>query len=92
MNANTSEGLTWTQEVLVPGLEGGDSTSDWRIEVHGNDVDNGDKTSETEDDSDEKHAGPAVYIIRKIAVSNEEREEREKTQKGSNVDMKFFNY
>jgi len=92
LNANTLEGLTWTQEVLFPGLKGGDSTSDWRIEVHGNDVDNDNETSETEDDSDEKHAGPAVYIICKIAVSNEEREEREKTQKDSNVDMKFFDY
>jgi len=106
LNANGPKGLLWVDEVLVNGLKDGDGVSNWRIEVHGNDVDDNDdeespdgkvnvkEMEENEDEDDEalsKDYGPAVYIIRKMEVSEEEREKRSEDD-SSRVDMKFFGY
>lgn len=45
-----------------------------------------------EDSEEEEHHGPAVYIIRKMGVSEEERKRRETKHDTSKADMKFFGY
>jgi hypothetical protein len=102
LNANGPEGLSWIDEVLATGLKDGDSASDWRIEVHGNDADEDDvapdgqvnvniqENAENEGDgsnSPSTQYGPAVYIIRKIKGSKDQGQDD-----SSRVDMKFFGY
>ena len=45
-----------------------------------------------EDNEEEEHHGPAVYIIRKMDVSEEERQRRETMHDTSTAKMKFFTY
>lgn len=56
LNANTSKGLNWVQDVLVEGLQTAEDSnySDWVIEVHGNDaILNEDEELIEEEDDDE---------------------------------------
>lgn len=53
LNANTSDGLKWLDEVVVPGLRQSDSYADWVIESHGADDemdDEGELMEEEEED------------------------------------------
>ena len=68
LNACNSEGLSWVDEVLITGLRNGDGISDWRIEVHHSDSDNGENEISHDGEDSEKDDGPAVYIIQKVSV------------------------
>jgi len=106
LNANGPEGLSWIDEVLATGLKDGDSASDWRIEVHGNDAD---------DDADEDDVAPDGQVnvnIQENAENEDDGLNSPSTQYGpavyiirkikgskdqgqddsSRVDMKFFGY
>jgi hypothetical protein len=82
LNAHVPSGRQWLNDVIVPGLQtaskGADASKSpicaWEIEVHGNSgeesLDAGGVTSggaTGDDELEEENAGPAVYIIHKLA-------------------------
>jgi hypothetical protein len=85
VNAHTEGGSDWLQEVVVEGLQNGDSDAAWIIEVHGN--------AEIRDDLPgvpSGSPGPAVYIIRK-----KERKDGEDSMDRSDnatIPVKFYSY
>lgn len=86
-NACNSKGMSWVDEVLVAGLRKGDKMCDWKIEVHSSDDD--DEESPQDGDSteqNEKDVGPAVYIVRKVALTGDSSNDISK------VSLKFFGY
>ena len=98
-NANSDEGLDWIENVVAEGLRRGTSGSDWRVEVHSKELEEKDEPPHKGVDllSDEEDSlGPAVYIIQKIAASEEGgkgngRGSSEKDNiRTSRVFMKFF--
>jgi len=52
LNANTTQGLSWLDEVVVPGLRAGGGDATWEIEIHGNDGNDGSDDDEDEGDND----------------------------------------
>jgi hypothetical protein len=82
LNAHVPSGRQWLNDVVVPGLQMASKNIDgsrsptcaWEIEVHGNSgeessdagVTSGDATT-ADDALQEENAGPAVYIIHKLA-------------------------
>ena len=81
LNACNSEGMSWVNKVLVQGLNSGDQTCHWRIEVHSSsndEIDFLDEDNDTGGDGDVKsNSGPAVYIIRKIELQNDKESTKE---------------
>ena len=79
INAHTSKGQEWLEQVVLVGLRKGGADAGWAIEVHGND-------NATEEDVEES-PGPAVYMIfkRKLEDSSDNNGE-------PRVPLQFFNY
>lgn len=95
-NACNNAGLSWVDEVLMKGLKQGDKNCDWRIEVHSSDDENievASACSEDDKSSDEHDYGPAVYVIHKAAISEDELKKRiEADQEECKVALKYFGY
>ena len=87
-NACNSKGMSWVDEVLVAGLRKGDKICDWKIEVHSSDDDDDELSSQDGDSTElnEKDVGPAVYIVRKVALTDDSNNDTSK------VSLKFFGY
>jgi SAM-dependent methyltransferase len=62
LNAHTSNGIRWLEEVVHTGLRAGGGGAGWNIEVHGNDQ----ISEEGNANAPAGSPGPAVYIIHKI--------------------------
>lgn len=98
LNACNENGLSWVDEVLVTGLRNGDKVCNWKIEVHSSDdddddVDGGDNVDEDDEIIKEKDYGPAVYIVQKLSISDEEvAKRRNDDEELSKVALKFFGY
>ena len=92
LNACNTKGLSWVDEVLVTGLRNGDKISDWRIEVHSSDENDDSNSNSDNDDEVEKEYGPAVYIIQKVAVSDDRVKKRKADIEVSRANIKFFGY
>lgn len=76
LNANGEDGMNWLSSILIPGLQLGDKTSSYNVEVHGNDF-----------PDDDDNFGPAVYIIKKKSKDQNKLSDDEQT-----VDVKFLEY
>ena len=66
INAHTSKGEEWLNEVVLAGLRKGGGDASWNIEVHGNAQGEDDGDGDDDDDDASEHpeaAGPAVYLI-----------------------------
>ena len=84
LNAHTSSGLEWLDNVVVNGLRTGGGNARWEIEVHGNDGDQESLSS----------PGPAVYIIRKMSpidVKSDEQEDDDDSTPAT-IPLRFFSY
>jgi len=86
----------WRIEVHSRDVDDGDEdtnkivdSSDDSCNKVDNTINSGDNVENSEE---EEHHGPAVYIIRKMDVSEEERQRRKTTHDTSTADMKFFAY
>ena len=86
INAHTEKGISWLNEIVVPGLRAGSGKSQWNVEVHGGDV----PDIDGEDDEASVDPGPAVYIIHKGEVDID----RPTTDDSSppTVPLRFFSY
>lgn len=86
LNAHTSKGLDWLQQVVFEGLSK-ESTShiSWDIEVHGNE-----EVLEDDDHPSVPHgtAGPAVYVVHKNGPSPDQASDRSTPT----IAVKFFAY
>jgi hypothetical protein len=85
LNAHTESGSSWLQEVVVEGLQSGDSDAAWTIEVHGN--------AEIRDDLPgvpSGSPGPAVYIIRK--KEKKDGEDSIDALGNATIPVKFYSY
>jgi SAM-dependent methyltransferase len=84
LNAHTSSGLEWLDNVVVVGLRAGGGIARWEIEVHGNDGDSESSSS----------PGPAVYIIRKkppIDLESDEQKDDDDSAPAT-IPLRFFSY
>mmetsp|Transcript_12688 Transcript_12688/g.16960 ORF Transcript_12688/g.16960 Transcript_12688/m.16960 type:complete len:553 (+) Transcript_12688:111-1769(+) len=52
LNANTTQGLSWLDEVVVPGLRAGGGDATWEIEIHGSDGNDGSDDDEDDDEGE----------------------------------------
>jgi hypothetical protein len=87
INANTEKGISWLNEIVVPGLRSGAGKSHWSVEIHGGDV----PDIDGEDDEASVDPGPAVYIIHKGEVDIDQPTTDEKSVP-STVPLRFFSY
>ena len=95
INAHTTSGISWLEDVVFPGLKRGGADATWEIEVHGNS-----EMPEAEEGEERKtppggSPGPAVYIIHKFV--QEKAADAEPTTAGSSasnatISVKFFSY
>lgn len=79
LNACNAEGMSWVNEVLVTGLNNGDRSCNWRVEVHSSSTDEIDLIDDPNEDQNVQStntngSGPAVYIIRKVTLQKGEEE------------------
>jgi len=85
LNAHTSKGLGWLQDVVFEGLKRADTEATWEIEVHGND----EAVAEDSEAVPAGSPGPAVYIIQKKPPS----EHSEcSADKNPTMPVKFYSY
>jgi len=84
INAHTSKGEEWLEEVVLTGLRRGAESVGWTIEVHGSEpaCDN-----DGEEEGPPEATGPAVYLIFKRKL--EEAEEQSDTP---TIPLRFFSY
>ena len=101
LNANSSKGMQWLDDIIIKGLQDGDACARWKIEVHGGDGETESLAShdeneglviqtEEEEEVDSDKYGPAVYILQK--VPNNETGSGKDEGKQSKVALKFFGY
>lgn len=84
INAHTSKGEEWLEEIVLVGLRRGAKNVGWTIEVHGSEPlcnDNG------EEEGPPEAAGPAVYLIFKKKL-----EESEEQSNRPTIPLRFFSY
>lgn len=81
LNAHTSDGIDWLNQVVLEGLQSGSKNMKWEIEVHGNEV----------DDSSSENPGPCVYIIQKLEKATEENVTMEDEEQ-TGLHLRFFSY
>ena len=96
INAHTSKGQEWLEQVVLVGLRKGGGDADWAIEVHGSDnAPPPGKEKEEEDDSDsEESPGPAVYLIFKRERQEDDKDAKSNSNSSDppNIPLHFFNY
>ena len=51
LNANSNKGMQWIDDVIINGLQSGDASANWKIEIHGGDGET-ESASATEDNND----------------------------------------
>ena len=91
LNAHVESGLTWLNDVIVPGLRAA-GKFEWLIEVHGNDVEDVDDGTEEDEDKQVESPGPAVYFITKIRVLTQAEASEGSEQALPTIPLKFFSY
>ena len=105
LNAHTDRGKGWLQDVVWPGLQQGDATAMWEMEVHGSDQivtdnDNDSDTVQSLEQQQQQRApsgtpGPAVYIIHKTGHSTKSDNNDTNKQPSSTtrtIPVKFYAY
>ena len=63
INAHTSKGEEWLEDVVLTGLRQGGGAATWNVEVHGNDYVGADDSNDDDISEAPEAAGPAVYLI-----------------------------
>lgn len=87
INAHTTKGEEWLEQVVLTGLRKGGGDSGWAIEVHGNDP----AVEENDNEEDPPEApGPAVYLIFKAKLEKDETNNNNSDP--PTIPLKFFNY
>lgn len=94
INAHTDEGVDWLNDIVVPGLRKGCSSTKWSVEVHGGEIP---EITEGENEEDwSANPGPAVYIIEKgeivLPKTTTTKDSADKEAEPPSVSLRFLSY